>query len=55
MVNSVIELWLEAEEENRLGNDKKCQDLKKQFSNEWEKLSLVDKQYVVDYLDEIGG
>lgn len=51
--DAIIQLWLDAEEENRNGNDKKCQELKEQFSNEWEKLSLNDKQYVNDYLESV--
>lgn len=55
MKDKVIQLWLDAEEELRNGNDTKCLELKDQFSNEWEKLNLDDKQYVVDYLDSVGG
>ena len=50
----IIDLWIEAEEQNQIGTEEsveKCLELKDQFSNEWAKLSLEDKQYVVDYLD----
>ena len=54
MKDKVIQLWLDAEEENRKGNDEKCLELKDQFSSEWEKLTLDDKQYVNDYLESVG-
>ena len=53
----VIQLWLDAEEENRKHTDKgekKCLELKAQFSVEFEKLSIEDKKYVSEYLEEIG-
>jgi hypothetical protein len=55
MKDKVIQLWLDAEEELRNGNDLKCIQLKTQFSIEWGKLTLDDKQYVNDYLDSVGG
>jgi hypothetical protein len=48
----VIQLWLDAEEENRKHTDKgenKCLELKAQFSVEFEKLSSEDKEYVSEY------
>ena len=53
--DEVIQLWLDAEEELRKSNDEKCLELKKQFSNEWGKLSLDDKQYVNDELESLAG
>jgi hypothetical protein len=53
----VIQLWLDAEEENRshtqAGEDK-CLELKNRFSDEYNKFSVEDQEYVSDYLEEIG-
>lgn len=52
---AVVQLWLDAEEENRNGNDEKCLELKDEFSTQFSKLGLDDKQYVNDYLESVGG
>ena len=52
--DEIIQLWLDAEEENRNGNDLKCIQLKKQFTIEFAKLSLNDKKEVNQYLENIG-
>ena len=55
--DEMVDLWLDAEEENRKHTPEgiqKCLELKEQFSNEFEKLSDEDKQYVKDYLDSVG-
>ena len=51
MVDEVIQLWLDAEEENRNGNEEKCLELKDRFSNEFSKLSLDDKKEVTEEMD----
>lgn len=54
---ALIQLWLDAEEENRKhtqSGDKKCLEMKGQFSAEFEKLSDEDKEYVSEYLEELG-
>lgn len=54
---SLIQLWLDAEEENRKhtqSGEKKCLEMKEQFSAEFEKLSDEDKEYVSEYLEELG-
>ncbi len=51
--DEVIQLWLDAEEENRNGNEAKCLELKDKFSNEWTKLSLDDKQEVTNELENL--
>jgi hypothetical protein len=53
--DEVIQLWLDAEEENRNGNDEKCLEMKDQFTKENDKLSKEDQQYVKDYLDDLAG
>jgi len=53
MKDEVIQLWLDAEEELRNGNELQAINLKTKFSNEWTKLSLDDKQYVNDYLEDV--
>lgn len=56
--DKIIYLWLDAEEENRKHTqegDNKCLELKRQFSNEFQKLSLKDKQYIVNYLESVAG
>jgi hypothetical protein len=53
MVDEVIQLWLDAEEENRNGNEEKCLELKDRFSNEFSKLSLDDKKEVTEQLESI--
>ncbi len=54
----VIQLWLDAEEENRkhtqAGEDK-CLELKTQFQDNLKELSSEDQQYVRDYIDDIAG
>jgi len=52
--DEIVQLFLDAEEELRNGNDDKCLDLKDQFSEEYKKLSDEDKQYVEDYLESVG-
>jgi len=52
---SLVELWLEAEEENRKDNSDKCLELKEKFNQEYDKLSLEDKEFVKDELDSLGG
>ena len=52
----LIQMWLDAEEENRKhtkeGNDK-CLELKDKFVEEYDKLSDEHKEYVKDYLDDL--
>ncbi len=53
-VDKIVELWLDAEEENRKhtseGN-KKCLELKDKVTKEYNKLSKKEKQEVDDILD----
>jgi hypothetical protein len=49
--DELIQLWLDAEEENRNQNDEKCIEMKNKFAKEFDKLSKEDKQYVEDYLE----
>jgi len=51
--DDVIQLWLDAEEENRNGNEEKCLELKDIFSNEFSKLSLDDKKEVTNKLENL--
>ena len=54
--DEVIQLFLDAEEENRKHTQEgiqKCLELKDKFSDEYEKLSDEDKQYVEDYLEDL--
>lgn len=51
----LIQLWLDAEEENRIGNDEKCLEMKDKFTKEVDNLSEEDQQYVKDYLDDLAG
>jgi hypothetical protein len=53
-VDRVIYLWIDAEEENRKGNDDKCLELKNEFSKEFDKVTPDDKQEIIDYLGSIG-
>ena len=53
MKSEVIQLWLDAEEENRKGNELECIRLKTQFSIEFSKLCLDDKKYVNEYLEDV--
>jgi len=54
MKDEIIDLWLEAEEELRKGNDDKCMKLKDEFAERYDKLNKKDKEYVKDYLDSVG-
>jgi hypothetical protein len=52
----IIQLWLDAEEENRkhtAEGEAKCLELKTQFSEEFDKLSDQDKQDVKDELESL--
>jgi len=49
--DEIIQLWLDAEEENRKGNPIIAINLKTKFSNEWTKLSLDDKQEITNELE----
>ena len=51
----LIDLWLDAEEELRNGNDEKCLEMKELFMKEKENLSDEDKEFVEDYLMSVGG
>ena len=53
--DAIIQLWLDAEEENRNGNDEKCLELKDKFSEEVKNLSKDDQEYVADYLEDLAG
>lgn len=53
----VIQLWLDSENENRKHTQKgedKCLELKSQFSEEFKKLSIEDREHVFDYLESVG-
>ena len=50
----LIELWLEAEEELRNGNNDKCIEIKDSFSEQLAKLNNEEQKYVKDYLDSCG-
>ena len=51
----IIQLWLDAEEENRNGNHLMVLLIKERFSNEFTKLTLDDKKYVTEYLEDVAG
>ena len=54
--DEVVQLWLNAEEENRKHTqegEEKCIELKDKFSDEYEKLSNEDKQHVESYLESV--
>lgn len=51
----LINLWLEAEEEGRNGNDNECNRLKNEFAIEYETLRPSDKENVDEYLASIAG
>tara|TARA_R100000742_G_C4253838_1_gene71923 strand:+ start:73 stop:243 length:171 start_codon:yes stop_codon:yes gene_type:complete len=51
---NIIELWLDAEEELRKGNDDRCMELKDEFSKRYQKINKKEQDYVKDYLDSIG-
>lgn len=54
-VDRVIQLWLDAEEENRNGNHKKCLELKAKFSKEFDKVTPDDKLEIKDTLESLAG
>jgi hypothetical protein len=53
--DEVIQLWLDAEEENRKGNDAKCNELKGRFCEEFGDLSKDEQEHVKEYLDDVAG
>ena len=53
-MDKLIDLWLEAEEENRNNNINKALTLKDKFYQEYIKLSKKDQIDLNEYLDSIG-
>ena len=53
-MEKLIDLWLEAEEENRNHNINKALTLKNQFYQEYIKLNKKDQIDLNEYLDSIG-
>jgi hypothetical protein len=51
--DEAIQLWLDAEEELRCGNDDKCLEMKEKFSQGFDELSKEDQQYTKDYLESV--
>ena len=54
----IIELWLDAEEENRKHTKEgvtKCLELKDKFREEFNALNKKDREYVKDYIESVGG
>ena len=51
--DEIIQLWLDAEEELRNGNELQAINLKTKFSNEWTKLSVDDKKEVTNELENL--
>ena len=49
----LIKIWLEAEQELRKGNEKKCLELKNKFTSRYIKLNKEQQQYIKNYLDSI--
>lgn len=54
-VDKVIQLWLDAEEELRKGNEDKCLELKTKFYKEFDKVTPDDKLEIKDYLESVAG
>lgn len=53
-VDDIIQLWVDAEDALREGNDSKCVKLKDEFSSEFSTLSGEDQKEVSEYLESIG-
>ena len=53
-MDTLIYLWLEAEEENRNDNINEALRLKNKFSKRYAKLNKEQQEYVSDYLEGIG-
>jgi hypothetical protein len=54
-VDNVVQIWLDAEEELRNGNEATAIQLKEKCSIEFDKLSDKDKVIVQDELDNLAG
>lgn len=53
-INKLIELWLQAEEENRKGKDKYCLKLKGKFYQNLKTISKRKQAHVIEYLESCG-
>jgi ribosome assembly protein YihI (activator of Der GTPase) len=53
-LENLAQMFLDAEEELRQGNDEKCLELKDAFSEECKDLNQEERQYVDDYLMSLG-
>jgi len=53
--DEVVNIWIKAENQNRLEEYAKCEQTKNLFQVEYDKLSEEDKEHVRDYLESIGG
>jgi hypothetical protein len=54
-VDDVQQLWMDAEDALREGDDDKCLELKESFAANYELLSDEDKKSVEEYLESVGG
>ncbi len=55
--DNLVQLWLDAEEENRKHTSEginNCLEFKDRFFKEYEKLSVEDKEYIQEELDSYG-
>ena len=50
----IIQMWLDAEEHLRNGNDEDCQFLKDEFASIFDTLDKNNQKYVTEYLESIG-
>ena len=51
----IIELWMEAEEAFRNGDDEKCLELKEEFTSKYDLLLPEEREEVNEYLESVGG
>ena len=53
-INKLIELWLQAEEENRKGTDKSSLKLKEKFVQNLKTISKRKQAHIIEYLESCG-
>ena len=53
-INKLIELWLQAEEENRKGKDKSSLKLKEKFDKNLKTISKSKQAHIIEYLESCG-
>lgn len=53
-INKLIELWLQAEDENRKGKNESCLQIKRKFDKNLKTISKSKQAHIIEYLKSCG-